>query len=176
MMKQILKVASFFGGIYLLAFMSVQWSVDGFKIDFVSTAGMTQDQITVLMDKVTPIGFGLAVIMIILQFVFATALEELNWTLIGLGLISYVYSIGTNISGIAAMHGGDIGYKDWILGILLDLAPEPMIAWGLGQALVGDALGNLAKLSDGLHQGRRKGNPYQPSGRNNRNKRRDAKG
>jgi len=140
-MNRILKILAVVLGLGLL-YMSVGWSRDGFKFDFT--------QPTMDANRVMIYGVTLALTATLLQFIFATAYKELNITLLVLGLFAYVYSIGTNIAGIMVMQGKtNAGLMTWVLGIIMDVAPEPMIAWGLGQALAGDFLGNLFKAIDG---------------------------
>ena len=135
-MNKVLKILATVLGIGLLA-MSMGWSKDGFKFDFAEG---------VASDRAALYGYVLAASATVLQFIFSTTYRELNLTLLGLGIVSYVYSIGTNLSGITAMQGREsANAMGWILSVIMDVAPEPMIAWGLGQSLTGDVIGNIVK-------------------------------
>ena len=136
-MNRFLKIASIGLGFALL-YISIGWSKDGFGFDF----GVGMDK-----QKIEMYGYILALSATVLQFMFSTVYKELNPTLLLLGLIAYVYSIGTNIAGITVMQGNESPtLMSWILAIIMDVAPEPMIAWGLGDALAGDLLGNAGMM------------------------------
>ena len=138
-MNRLLKILAVVLGLGLLI-MSMGWSKDGFKFDFATGVDA---------DRATTYGYILAASATTLQFIFSTKYRELNLTLLALGLISYIYSIGTNLAGIALMQGGKPNAMTWILALIMDVSPEPMIAWGLGNSLSGDFIGNLIKSLNG---------------------------
>ena len=92
------------------------------------------------------IGWFLAVVVSVLQFVFSSNFRELNMSLIVIGGIAYVYSIDTNVSGILHFMGAkpDVWWARG-LGFLMDATAEPLIAWSLGVSRDGDFLGNILK-------------------------------
>lgn len=90
------------------------------------------------------IGAVFAVTVSALQFIFSTNIKELNRTLVFAGLFSYVYSIYTNKLGASHLLGMNETMA-WITAFLCDVVAEPLIAWGMGEALVGDFIGNLTK-------------------------------
>lgn len=139
-MNKFLKFASTVLG-FLLLVISIVWSKDGFGFDFGQSLSV---------GWVNFVGYTLALSATTLQFIFSTEYRKLNLTLIALGVISYVYSISTNVSGIAGMRAAEMAnWMDYVLAVIMDVAPEPMIAWGLGQALSGDVLGNLFLFMEG---------------------------
>lgn len=90
------------------------------------------------------IGLTLAAAVNILQFILASAPEKLNWTLRIVGYLSYAYSVYTNQLGARNILKADEGMA-WVIAVFVDVVSEPLIAWGLGESLVGDLLGNLGK-------------------------------
>ena len=91
------------------------------------------------------VGWVLAFAVTSCQFMFNTRQEELNWTIIILGVVAYGYSIWSNIMGFHALRGTP-SYMDWMNisgGIFIDVFPETAIAWALGAIKTGDLFGNL---------------------------------
>ena len=91
------------------------------------------------------VGWVLAFAVTSCQFMFNTRQEELNWTIIILGVVAYGYSIWSNIMGFHALRGTP-SYVDWMNisgGIFMDVFPETAIAWALGAIKTGDLFGNL---------------------------------
>ena len=91
------------------------------------------------------VGWVLAFAVTSCQFMFNTRQEELNWTIIILGVVAYGYSIWSNIMGFHALRGTP-SYVDWMNisgGIFIDVFPETAIAWALGAIKTGDLFGNL---------------------------------
>ena len=140
-MNNLLRKVALFIGLFLLA-VSVFWSQDGFNFDLAGDSGGT--------DVALIIGWGLAVSVSVIQFVFSTNYKELNASLITFGVLAYVYSIYTNYQGIIHFQGesaNKIGAL--LLGFVMDGVPEPLIAWGLRESLAGDFIGNLIKAALG---------------------------
>lgn len=118
---------------------SMFWSQDGFNFDLAGDSGGTSLAIF--------IGWFLAVSVTIIQFVFSTNFKDLNASLIFFGIIAYAYSIYTNYLGVTHFQGDSANpYGAWILALVLDGVPEPLIAWGLYESLQGDWIGNLIKV------------------------------
>jgi hypothetical protein len=91
------------------------------------------------------IGIIFAVTVTVLQFIFASDYKGLNSTLKLIGILSYGYSIYTNVLGAE-----NILHMDKTMAIITalfaDVSSEPLLAWGLGEALIGDIVGNFGKI------------------------------
>lgn len=149
-MERTLRNIAKFLGLLILA-ISVYLSYDGF--DQKVTGGNTNySQLAKL------IGVVIALTICAIQFIFSSRYEQLNTTLKGVGLVSYVYSIWTNYLGAKHLLGMD-DMTAWATAIFMDIVPEPMIAWSLGDAMKGDVLGNIGKWFTG----------YQPKTQQNPN-------
>lgn len=122
---------------------SIYLSYDGFDG---SVSGSNQYSTTAKV-----IGFVFAVAVCALQFIFSTDYRGLNKTLRFVGLFSYVYSIYTNKLGAVNLLGM-AEEMAWATAIFADIVAEPLIAWGLGEAVVGDFIGNLSKSMFGTSQ------------------------
>jgi len=94
------------------------------------------------------IGFVFAVVVTLIQFIFTNDYKKLNPTLVVIGVLSYVYSIYTNKLGAHNLLQMNDAMA-WITAAFADVVAEPMIAWGLGESLVGDLLGNLWNVVGG---------------------------
>jgi len=167
-MNRLLRRIAVFVGLVLLG-ISIYWSAVGFNFTIAGDAASDY------ADAAVFIAYALAISGTVMQFIFSTSLKELNATLIILGLATYVYSIFTNKAGITHFQGSEANsLAAWGLAFFLDIAPEPLIAWGLYESLVGDFLGNLGKslmgddTKGGSRQSKPKSTPYQPSRHNNR--------
>lgn len=140
-MTNVLKRVSIFGGVFALL-VSIFWSQDGFNFDIAGDSGYGSLALFV--------GYGLAVLVSIMQFVFSTSLNKLNPSLIIFGVLAYAYSIYTNFLGITHFQGNSTNaFGAWIFAIFVDGAPELLIAWGMDESLTGDFLGNLWKAVAG---------------------------
>lgn len=147
-MERTLKnVAKLIG--FLLLAISVYLSYDGF--DQGVTGGNTGYSQLAKM-----IGLVLAIAISTIQFIMSSRYDQLNSTLKLTGLASYAYSIYTNYLGAKHLLGMDESAA-WVTAFAMDIVPEPMIAWSLGDATKGDFVGNLAKWVSG-HQPK----PQQP--------------
>lgn len=136
-MNNALRRISFFVGVGLLA-LSMYWSQDGFNFN---VAGQSGYETTALI-----IGWFLAISVTCIEFVFSSNYKELNASLIFFGILAYAYSIYTNYQGILHFQGdaqSKIGA--FVLGVVIDGVPEPLIAWSLYESLSGDFVGNLIK-------------------------------
>lgn len=151
-MEHTLKNGAKLLGLLLLA-ISIYLSYDGF--DQGVTGGNTSYS---SLAKI--IGLVIAVTMACIQFIFSSRYEQLNTTLKGAGLISYVYSIWTNYLGAKHLLQMDDGMA-WATAFAMDIVPEPMIAWSLGDAMKGDVLGNLGKWFTGYQPKPQQNQPKQ---------------
>jgi len=121
-------------GIVLLG-QSVIWSKDGFGLDF-----------EIGNDSVVFVGFLLAIVATLLQFILSTNFIDLNPTLVFLGILAYIYSIYTNAIGIGSLQAeGASPFMKWALAFLIDMSPELMISWGLGESRSGDLFTTIGK-------------------------------
>lgn len=140
-MNNLLRKTAVVIGLFLLG-VSIFWSQDGFNFNLAGDSGGS--------DVAVFVGWGLAISVSVVQFVFSTNYRELNASLITFGVLAYVYSIYTNYQGITHFQGeaaNSVGA--WILGFVMDGVPEPLIAWGLRESLSGDFIGNLIKAAFG---------------------------
>lgn len=139
-MERTLKNVAKLLGLFLLA-ISVYLSYDGFD------QGVTGGN-TTYSNLAKLIGVVLAVTISVIQFIFSSRYEQLNTTLKGVGVVAYVYSIWTNYLGAKHLLQMD-DTTAVITALAMDIVPEPMIAWGLGDAMKGDMLGNIGKWVSG---------------------------
>jgi hypothetical protein len=107
----------------VLWFLSVQFSADGFKF---------------VLPGYAWVGYVLALSITVIELVFNEEGMHHSLTLVVIGLLSYVYGIVTNILGIWSAQGApDIASNPVgllfpiILGFFLEVAPEPLLMWGL---------------------------------------------
>jgi hypothetical protein len=145
------KVALLTG--FTLLLVSMFWSQDGFNFSIAGESGYGMLAIF--------IAWLLAFSVSVVQFVFSTSYKELNPSLIVFGIIAYAYSIYTNYEGILHFQGDQQSkVAALILGLVIDGIPEPLIAWGMRESLVGDVIGNIIKSIVGEEQPKQK---YQES-------------
>lgn len=96
-------------------------------------------------------GTMVALALFCAELMFNSNFEELNWTIILLGLGAYLYSIWTNIEGFyfyRATEGNlwtNFEITNFGGGIFMDVYPELAIAWALKESKIGDLLGNFVK-------------------------------
>lgn len=112
-------------------YISAQFSVDGFSFQ---------------IDDRTWIGWGIALIIIVLQSIWQKFGG--NVTLFVIAMTCYVYGITTNVLGIIQNRGGFDGNK-WslvvpiVFGILLEVFPEPVLGWAISGDTSSDPIGKL---------------------------------
>lgn len=136
-LTRIIKRISLITGILILL-ISVQFSYDGFD-QRISGANDGYSTLAIF------IGYTLAVVFSVIEFIFGTSSRELNWTLRCIGVFAYGYSIYTNYLGIKHLLGAD-EFMAWTLAVVIDVFPEPAIAWALGESLTGDLIGNIGNI------------------------------
>lgn len=119
----------------VLWFISVQFSADGFKF---------------ALPRYAWVGYVLAIAVTIIELVFNEEGMNHSLTIVAVGLLSYAYGIATNILGIWAAQGSpDIAANPMsvlfpaLLGFFLEIAPEPLLLWGLMGTGARDFLGQL---------------------------------
>lgn len=137
-MERYLKHFALVIGVILLA-ASMIFSFRGFEFNFQTDDGMWSTIFWI-------IGLSLTAAVSVLQMVFNSDYKNLNLTLKLFGVLSYVYSIYTNRDGLSdfvSMSGSQV--MTWIIAGGMDMVPEPLITWAMGDALKGDFLGNILK-------------------------------
>ncbi len=119
----------------LLWFISVQFSVDGFNF---------------ILPKYKWMGYLLALSITVIELVFNEEGMQHSLTVVAIGLLSYLYGIMTNIIGIWVAQGSPDATANplmllfpVILGFFLEVAPEPLMLWGLLGTGMRDLLGHL---------------------------------
>ena len=110
------------------------------------------------------IGIVFAITVSALQFIFSSDIKGLNATLKVAGLFSYAYSIYTNKLGASHLLGMT-EEMSWVTAAFCDIVAEPMIAWGIGEALVGDFIGNVLKSAFGKNTNQESVGQYGHSGK-----------
>ena len=152
MLENILRKASIAIGIAMLI-ASIYLSYDGFD-QKVSGGNPTY---TILS---AAIGLTLAIAFSLCEFIVSSKNEGLNSTLRWLGLLAYIYSIYTNYVGLQHLLSMDMVMAG-ITAAAMDILPEQMIAWGLGEAVMHDLFGNLGKFAAAPIGKGNKGQPQQ---------------
>lgn len=90
------------------------------------------------------VGLFLGIVVTVVQLVFNTSIRNLNATLIGSGILAYVYGIYTNVTGLKEVFSG------WgmaiIVGLIIEVLAEPLFAWAIDAHSGGDVISNLGSL------------------------------
>jgi len=122
----------------LLIIVSAQFSVQGFAFQ---------------VEGMEWVGWVLAIAIIVIELVWNSERQTANLTLKAAGIAAYSYGMWTNIAGIRSTQGAAGGAETWIfpavLGIILEVVPEPLIIWGLLSEVSdreGDFLGTIMKM------------------------------
>lgn len=135
-----LRGAAFVGGLIAM-YVSAQFSVSGFSIDH---------------PKLIYVGWFLAILIIIVEFVWRKPGMENNLTMAIVGISAYAFGIATNVRGLMlAMVITDV-QKDFfaftialITGIFLEIMPEPFFSWGLTGKSMADMFGEVRSMING---------------------------
>lgn len=146
--ETILKRASLWAGI-ALALISIYFSYDG--LDQTIQGGNPA-----YTDVAKFIGWTMAIVITLIQFIFNSDFTKLSSTLRVIGLFSYIYSMYTNYLGINHLFGFH-GVTGYIISVFMDVTPEALIAWSLDEYTKGDMVGNIGKFFMGV--GRKRKNP-----------------
>lgn len=99
------------------------------------------------------IGTVVAISLFCAELMFNSNFDELNWTILFLGLGAYIYSIWTNIQGFYFYRGiegtlmTNFDITSFFGGLFMDIYPELAIAWAVGASKIGDLVGNVVKTS-----------------------------
>lgn len=111
----------------------------------------------------TWIGWMLSFAACSAQFMVTSDFRKINWSILALGVVSYVYSIYTNIQGFHSLRPSSPQYDIVnVLGsIFMDVYPEVAIAWALGESKLGDLLGNVLQSMNNPQQLTNRGNGTQ---------------
>lgn len=124
--NSIIRISGFLAAIVGM-YISAQFSVDGFSIQ--------------VPDR-TWVGWGLVIILIVIQSAWQRFGD--NLTIFALAMICYVYGITTNVIGIMGNRGGAQDFWDYLIpvifGILLEVFPEPFLAWSISGDTSSDPL------------------------------------
>ncbi len=119
----------------LLWFVSVQFSVDGFNF---------------VLPRYRWVGYLLAIAVTVIEIVFNEEGMRHSLTIVAVGLVSYAYGISTNVMGIWVAQGSpDVSENPIalvfpaVVGFFLEVAPEPLLMWGLVGTGMRDVLGHL---------------------------------
>lgn len=123
-----------------LWFLSLRFSVEGFSIQ---------------VPNLVWAGWVLGLAITVIELIFTSQGRGKNSTLIVLGIFAYAYGIWSNVVGIYASRGatsdGLINTNmlfSVILGIVLEIAPEPLFLWGLlgGDTEEGDIVSTISRI------------------------------
>ncbi len=116
-------------------FISVIFSANGFNF---------------IMPHYQWMGYVLALSVTVLELVFVEEGFEHAPTVATVGLLAYIYGVVTNVIGIWTAQGApDISTNPMtllfpmLLGFLVEVAPEPLILWGLMGTSARDVLGRI---------------------------------
>ena len=96
-------------------------------------------------------GTAIAIALFCAELMFNSNFEELNWTILALGLGAYLYSIWTNVEGFYFYRNitGDLfsnfDVTNFGGGLFMDIYPELAIAWAMKESKIGDLFGNFIK-------------------------------
>lgn len=124
---------------FAVLFVSFKFSADGFGFK-------TDDSLFV--------GYILAFAVTASQLIFNTQIRDLNWTIVVVGILSYAYSIWTNIMGFYVYRGETeivfaLNLQSIISifgGAFMDIFPEMALAWAYGAGQDGNLIGNLVNI------------------------------
>lgn len=139
-----------------LWFLSLRFSVQGFSI-----------QVPNLVWAGWVLGFAVTVI----ELIFTSENRGRNITLTVIGIAAYTYGIWSNVVGIYASRGAapDIGgYLNTnmvfsiVLGLILEIAPEPLFLWGLlgSETGEGDFVASLSRIWTSIQRGPKRSDEF----------------
>ena len=117
-------------------------------------------------------GVVMALVVTVVELVFNTQITSLNPTLIGAGILCYLYGVYTNVTGFYILQHGDLaGFfsgSNWLIpsfaGLVSEILPEALFAWGIGAFDDGDLVGNVAEILASDKSTPRKSTTYVPGG------------
>lgn len=124
----------------LMWMVSVQFSVDGFNF---------------VLPRYQWVGVLLAVAVTVIELVFNEEGMRHSLTIVAVGLLSYSYGVVTNILGVWVAQGAPDPTENpiklvfpAIVGFFLEVAPEPLLMWGLIGSGMRDVLEHLVRRTD----------------------------
>jgi len=99
-------------------------------------------------------GIVMALVVTVVELVFNTNISKLNPTLLFVGIICYLYGIYTNITGFYILQHGNLDEffsgMQWLIpvfsGLVSEVLPEALFAWGIGAFDDGDLIGNVTEI------------------------------
>jgi len=99
-------------------------------------------------------GLVLALVVTVVELVFNTNVGSLNPTLLVVGILCYIYGIYTNITGFYVLQTGSMENffqnSNWVIpifaGMVTEILPEALFAWGVGAHQDGDLVGNISDM------------------------------
>lgn len=112
-------------------------------------------------------GTVVALALFCAELMFNSNFEDLNWTIIALGLGAYCYSIWTNVQGLYFYRGiegnlwSHFDTTNFGGGLFMDIYPELAIAWAMKESKLGDLLGNIVKTAKNPDKLTQQGKPAQ---------------
>lgn len=103
------------------------------------------------------VGWVMAMVVTIVELAFNTPVSRLPLTLVVIGLICYAYGIWTNITGFWSLQHPGVPFEVFtikavmpiVIGLVLEVLPEPLMMWGIMAKIEGDFLGNISGLWSG---------------------------
>ena len=127
------RVSTFIVGVAVL-WASIIFSKNGFEFNTSAEYGW--------------VGWVLAFAATSAQFMMNSSFKKINWTIILIGVSSYIYSIWTNMEGFHSLRQTESVWNVLNVGgsLFMDVFPEVGIAWALDESKVGDFVGNLVKM------------------------------
>jgi hypothetical protein len=107
--------------------------------------------------KAAWLGWFLGLLVTTVELVFNSKTHKLSMTLIGVGILCYLYGVWTNVEGFWTFQNPDSQFvifsqssiMSWFVGLVMEILPEPMFMWGIGAELDGDLVGNIVGLWSG---------------------------
>ncbi len=103
------------------------------------------------------VGWVLAIAVTVAQFVFNSRVRNLNWTITGLGIMAYIYSIWTNLLGFYNYQDKTLTFETLLTfsavlplatSIFMDVFPETILSWAFNASGEGDLIGNLIAVGN----------------------------
>lgn len=94
-------------------------------------------------DVATIFGILLAVGVTVGELIMNSDVTQMNLTLYIMGIVCYLYGIYSNIIGIYALNPDGGWILPVLVGLFIEVFPEPVFLWGIGAGRNGDFLGNL---------------------------------
>lgn len=94
-----------------------------------------------------------AVSLFVSEFMVNGRHKELSWTIMIVGIGAYAYSVATNIAGIQDYRNANGNSSSAMMdlvtiyagGVFMDVYPELVLRWALGESKIGDLVGNIVK-------------------------------